>query len=132
MLKPEHFGLVTTEIFGPFYVYTTYRDQDLPMGPSVLLRFLSCLVFSLLVWGMVLTLCLHSLYVNTHMRTKTVLQALEKMENHLTAAIVSNDVLFQQQVTNGFGLSLGLLTHTHTQVPHHTKHTEINLPLART
>lgn len=32
MLKPEHFDLVTTEIFGPFYVYTTYRDQDLPMG----------------------------------------------------------------------------------------------------
>ena len=32
MLKPEHFGLVTTEIFGPFYIYTTYRDQDLPMG----------------------------------------------------------------------------------------------------
>lgn len=35
MLKPEHFGLVTTEIFGPFYVYTTYRDQDLPLGTVV-------------------------------------------------------------------------------------------------
>lgn len=34
----------------------------------------------------------------THHCTMTVLQALERMENHLTAAIVSNDVMFQQQV----------------------------------
>lgn len=32
MLKPEHFALATTEIFGPFYVYTRYKDQDLPLG----------------------------------------------------------------------------------------------------
>eukprot|EP00771_Trimastix_marina_P003995 gnl/Trimastix_PCT/72.p2 GENE.gnl/Trimastix_PCT/72~~gnl/Trimastix_PCT/72.p2 ORF type:complete len:527 (+),score=163.84 gnl/Trimastix_PCT/72:2419-3999(+) len=58
ILKPEHFGLVTTEIFGPFQVVTEYRDEDLPL----------------------------------------VLECLERMSHHLTAAIVSNDIQFCQKV----------------------------------
>ena len=58
LASDEAFALATTEIFGPFYVYTTYKDGELPL----------------------------------------VLTALERMENHLTAAVVSNDVLFVQAV----------------------------------
>ena len=58
MLKPEHYALVTTEIFGPFQILTDYDDGQLDK----------------------------------------VLEALEKMEAHLTAAVVSNDVHFQEQV----------------------------------
>jgi hypothetical protein len=38
MLKPEHFGLVTTEIFGPFYIYSTYKGQDLPLGACCIMH----------------------------------------------------------------------------------------------
>lgn len=58
MLKPEYFGLVTTEIFGPFQILTEYDDRHL----------------------------------------KHVLDALEKMNAHLTAAVVSNDVHFTNKV----------------------------------
>jgi 1-pyrroline-5-carboxylate dehydrogenase len=58
MLKPENFGLVTTEIFGPFQILTEYDDRHV----------------------------------------KHVLDALEHMNAHLTAAVVSNDVHFQQKV----------------------------------
>eukprot|EP00123_Amoebidium_parasiticum_P012803 comp21588_c0_seq1/m.30186 comp21588_c0_seq1/g.30186 ORF comp21588_c0_seq1/g.30186 comp21588_c0_seq1/m.30186 type:complete len:534 (-) comp21588_c0_seq1:700-2301(-) len=56
--KPENFGLVTTEIFGPFQVVTEYKHEQLPI----------------------------------------VLDMLERMEAHLTAAVVSNDIFFLQQV----------------------------------
>ncbi|GAB5033479.1 delta-1-pyrroline-5-carboxylate dehydrogenase mitochondrial-like [Nannochloropsis oceanica] len=58
LASEEAFALTTTEIFGPFYIYTTYKQEELPL----------------------------------------VLQALERMENHLTAAVVSNDVLFVQSM----------------------------------
>ena len=54
----EHFGLVTTELFGPFQVIVTWGDDDLP----------------------------------------TVLNILERMSHHLTAAVVSKDVSFQNAV----------------------------------
>ena len=54
----DHFELLTTELFGPFQVVTTWRDEDLD----------------------------------------TVLGLCERMQNHLTAAVVSADVLFQNKV----------------------------------
>jgi len=58
MLKQEHFGAVTTEVFGPFQVVTEWGGSQLPL----------------------------------------VLEALERMANHLTAAVVSNDINFVQHV----------------------------------
>lgn len=58
LLKPEHFELATTEIFGPFQVVTEYSDAQLPL----------------------------------------VLEACERMDHHLTAAVVSNDIGFVQHV----------------------------------
>lgn len=58
MLKEEHFGTCTREMFGPFQVVTEYDDASVD----------------------------------------SVLEALERMENHLTAAIVSNDVHFSQNM----------------------------------
>jgi len=57
-LAGEHFGLVTTELFGPFQVIVEYGDDDI----------------------------------------ERVLGVLERMSQHLTAAVVSSDVLFQQRV----------------------------------
>jgi 1-pyrroline-5-carboxylate dehydrogenase len=54
----EHFGHVTTELFGPFQVVVEYGDDEL----------------------------------------QTVLGMMERMSHHLTAAVVSADVGFQQQV----------------------------------
>jgi 1-pyrroline-5-carboxylate dehydrogenase len=54
----DHFGLITTELFGPFQVIVTWGDGDLA----------------------------------------TVLDILERMSHHLTAAIVSKDVVFQNAV----------------------------------
>jgi 1-pyrroline-5-carboxylate dehydrogenase len=54
----DQFGLVTTELFGPFQVIVEYEDDDLPQ----------------------------------------LLQALERMTQHLTAAIVSADVQFQNRI----------------------------------
>ena len=54
----EHFGLLTTELFGPFQVITTYGDNDLP----------------------------------------AVLELLERMSHHLTAAVVTADPIFQNRV----------------------------------
>ena len=82
------------EIFGPFYVYTTYNDNELPK----------------------------------------VLQACEKMENHLTAAIVSNDVLFQQVcVCVCLSVYVYLFMHVHptttttATITHTHTHTHIHL-----
>ena len=58
LVKPEHFGACTTEIFGPFQVLSDYSDASLPL----------------------------------------VLDACERMDAHLTAAVVSNDVKFQSRV----------------------------------
>lgn len=57
-LKPANFEAVTTELFGPFQVITSYNDDTLPL----------------------------------------VLEACERMEAHLTAAVVSNDPLFLNHV----------------------------------
>eukprot|EP00124_Ichthyophonus_hoferi_P004688 Ihof_evm2s549 gene=Ihof_evmTU2s549 len=57
-VKSEHFGLVTTEIFGPFQVVMQYNDDELDL----------------------------------------VLDMCERMEAHLTAAIVSNCPIFQQKI----------------------------------
>lgn len=54
----EHFGLLTTELFGPFQVVVTYGDDDLPV----------------------------------------VLNLLERISHHLTAAVVSADPIFQNKV----------------------------------
>ena len=54
----EHFGLVTTELFGPFQVIVSWTDAELPK----------------------------------------VLHILEHMSHHLTAAVVSRDVVFQNAV----------------------------------
>lgn len=56
--KKENFNLVTSELFGPFQVITSYKDEDLDL----------------------------------------VLELLERMEHHLTAAVVSNDMLFLQKI----------------------------------
>lgn len=58
IVKKENYGLVTTEIFGPFQIITEYKRDQLPV----------------------------------------VLEALEKMHAHLTAAVVSNDPHFLQEV----------------------------------
>ena len=57
-LRGEHFDLLTTELFGPFQVVTTWKDEDL----------------------------------------EDLLDMLERMSHHLTAAVVSSDPLFQQKV----------------------------------
>ena len=57
-LAGDQFGLVTTELFGPFQVIVTYGDDDLPM----------------------------------------VLDALNRLSHHLTAAVVSSDIEFQNRV----------------------------------
>ena len=57
-LKGDHFDLLTTELFGPFQVVTTWKDDDLD----------------------------------------DLLGMLERMSHHLTAAVVSADPVFQQQV----------------------------------
>ncbi|MDG2377066.1 MAG: aldehyde dehydrogenase family protein [Woeseiaceae bacterium] len=54
----EHFGLVTTELFGPFQVIISYGDDEL----------------------------------------EKVLDMLERMSHHLTAAVVSRDFDFQSKV----------------------------------
>lgn len=54
----EHFGLITTELFGPFQIVISYGDDELDK----------------------------------------VLDILERMSHHLTAAIVSRDVDFQNKV----------------------------------
>ena len=54
----DHFGLVTTELFGPFQVIVSWGDDELPK----------------------------------------VLDILERMSHHLTAAVVSRDVDFQNAV----------------------------------
>lgn len=58
MLKEKNFELVTKEIFGPFQIVTSYKQDQLDM----------------------------------------VLDACERMHAHLTAAVVSNDQLFLQDV----------------------------------
>ena len=54
----RYYNLVTTELFGPFQILTSYGDND----------------------------------------HYTLLSILEKMENHLTAAVVSNDILFLDKI----------------------------------
>ena len=58
LLKPDHFDVCTTELFGPFQILTSYGDHELPH----------------------------------------VLEACERMEQHLTAAVVSNNVRFVNHV----------------------------------
>ena len=58
MASEENFKLVTTEIFGPMQVLTSYDDEELPL----------------------------------------VLDACERMDAHLTAAVVSSDEMFSQRV----------------------------------
>ncbi|KAL6765529.1 aldehyde dehydrogenase [Haematococcus lacustris] len=57
-MKAEHWGHVTTELFGPFQVVTQYGDGQVQL----------------------------------------MLDALERMSHHLTAAVVSNDINFVQHV----------------------------------
>lgn len=57
-IRGENYGLVTTELFGPFQVVVSYGDDDL----------------------------------------EDVLLALERMSHHLTAAVVSGDIGFQNRV----------------------------------
>ncbi len=54
----EHFGLITTELFGPFQIIVSYGDDELDK----------------------------------------VLDILERMSHHLTAAVVSRDIDFQNKV----------------------------------
>ena len=58
LVKPAHYALCTTEIFGPFQVVTSFSDSQVPL----------------------------------------VLEALERMHHHLTAAVVSNDPVFVNRV----------------------------------
>ncbi len=57
-ISGDHFRLLTTELFGPFQVITTYGDDELPV----------------------------------------VLELLERMSHHLTAAVVSADPVFLNKV----------------------------------
>jgi len=56
--KPEYFDIVCTELFGPFQIITSYKNEELDL----------------------------------------VLELTERMENHLTAAVVSNDPIFLHKV----------------------------------
>lgn len=58
ILSDKYNKLVTTELFGPFQIITTYRDYELD----------------------------------------SILNVLEKMDNHLTAAVVSNDLIFLDKI----------------------------------
>lgn len=58
MLKDEYFDTCAKELFAPFQVVTTYKDDELDL----------------------------------------VLEACERMSHHLTAAVVSNDLKFQNKV----------------------------------
>ncbi len=57
-ISGDHFGLLTTELFGPFQVVVRYGDDDIG----------------------------------------AVLAALERISHHLTAAVVSADILFRDRV----------------------------------
>jgi len=57
-MNEKNYNLVTTEVFGPFQIITSWGDNDL----------------------------------------ETLLECLEKMDHHLTAAVVSNDILFLQTI----------------------------------
>lgn len=54
----EYFNLLTTELFGPFQIISTYTDHDIPL----------------------------------------LLDLLERMSHHLTAAVVSADPVFQNRI----------------------------------
>jgi 1-pyrroline-5-carboxylate dehydrogenase len=58
MLEPKYFDICTTEIFGPFQILVSYKENELDL----------------------------------------VLELTERMTANLTAAVVSNDVEFQQKV----------------------------------
>jgi len=58
ILNEKYFDLVTSELFGPFQIITTYNDSEIDL----------------------------------------VLEALERMEHHLTAGVVSNDPIFLQKI----------------------------------
>lgn len=58
ILNEKYNKLVTTELFGPFQIITTYRDYEV----------------------------------------ENIISILEKMENHLTAAVVSNDLVFLDKI----------------------------------
>ncbi len=58
ILSDQYWKLVTTEVFGPFQVVTSYLDRDIPF----------------------------------------VFDIFERMENHLTAAIVSDDPVFVNRI----------------------------------
>jgi len=57
-IRGEHFELLTTELFGPFQIISTYGDKDVD----------------------------------------SVLEILERMSHHLTAAVVSADPVFQNRI----------------------------------
>lgn len=56
--NPAHFKVATTELFGPFFVVSDYKDQEIDQITDI----------------------------------------IDKMENHLTAGVVSNDVNFLNYV----------------------------------
>lgn len=58
MLNEKYHKLIMTELFGPFQIITTYKQEEVP----------------------------------------TLIKILESMENHLTAAIVSNDHAFVNEI----------------------------------
>lgn len=63
--NPDYFKTITTELFGPFYIVTTYGDKDVDF----------------------------------------ILDSIDRMENHLTAGVVTQDPVFLNKIlantTNG-------------------------------
>lgn len=85
ILKDDNYQLVTREIFGPFQVTLSV--------PSILFFHFEVLLF-FFTPHLFLRLQIVTEYKDTQL--SMVLDALEKMHAHLTAAVVSNDVLFLQ------------------------------------
>ncbi len=115
-LKPEHFDLVTTEIFGPFQVRARGATPA-PWRTPPNTRTHDPLAFCRLPRSVCDTPCaspvrfphpspplppprgvLQVVTEYTDAQLPLVLEALERMSHHLTAAVVSNDVGFVQHV----------------------------------
>jgi hypothetical protein len=109
LASKEAFDLCTTEIFGPFQVHTLQH----PFACFGVLTFPTTLSHHKHPPTIAHTRCLHlfALLNTMRMRARTkvittygddevdsVLEACERMAHHLTAAVVSNDVLFQNRV----------------------------------
>lgn len=95
IVKDKNFELVTKEIFGPFQVNSVYYNLYSPICTHFMLVLGEYLQETLLFMSLGLW-CLQIITDYKANQLQMVLDALERMHAHLTAAVVSNDVLFLQ------------------------------------